>query len=97
MQPTQVDLTTTRFFLTHSGYIALECDTLDGADQSKLFGPNGVLPPHRFSDLVDEMVETLAAAPDNEDAAGLKVLGQDLKASLTKVETVLARLETGTR
>ncbi len=89
MQPTQVDLTTTRVFLTHSGYVALECATLDGAQQLNLFGPNGVLQPRRFSELVDEMLETLAAAPDKSDAAGLKSLANDLHASLAKVEAAL--------
>jgi hypothetical protein len=94
MQPTQVDLTTTRFFLTHSGYVALECDAFDGAQQLILFGPDGVLPPRRVLDLVDDMLKMLTAAPDDEDAAGLKVIVDDLKASLARVETVLARLET---
>ena len=89
MQPTQVDLTTTRFFLTHSGYVALECDTLDGAEQLKFFGPDGVLPPRRFSELIDEMLETVAAAPDKSDAAGLKSLANDLQAGLAKVEAAL--------
>ncbi len=89
MQSAQVDLTTTRFFLTHSGYVALECDTLDGAQQLNLFGPDGVLPPRRFSELVDEMLETLAAAPDKSDAAGLNSLADDLQAGLAKVEAAL--------
>ena len=88
-----IDAAATRFFLTHSGYVALECDGLGAADEAQLFGPEGAAPPRRISDLVAETLETLAAAPDPSDAAGLKVFARDLKASLALVETVLARLE----
>ncbi len=93
MQSKQVDLTKTRLFLTHSGYVALECDALDPAKELELFSPGGVMPPHRLSDLVDNMLQTLAAAPDKSDAAGLKSLAHDLEASLKKVEAVSTKLE----
>ena len=93
MQPTQVDLTTTRMFLTHSGYVALECDALDPAEELKLFSPDGVIPPRRLVDLVGDMLQTLATTPDKSDAEGLKSLAHDLKASLKKVEAVSANLE----
>lgn len=83
---------TVRMFLTHTGFVALECDELTATDEVKLFGDHGRMAPRRISDLVAEMLTTLAEAPDDEDAAGLRLAAEDLKSSLTQVESMISRL-----
>lgn len=87
-----VYIPTMRMFLTHTGFVALECDELTATDEVNLFGDDGPMAPRRISDLVAEMLTTLAEAPDDEDAAGLKLAAEDLKAGLTQVETAISQL-----
>lgn len=87
-----VHIPTMRMFLTHTGFVALECDELTATDEVNLFGDNGPIAPRRISDLVAEMLSTLAETPDDDDKAGLNLAAADLKASLTQVETAISRL-----
>ena len=87
-----VHIPTMRMFLTHTGFVALECDELTATDEVRLFGDDGPIAPRRISDLVAEMLMTLAEAPDDEDAAGLKLAAEDLKVGLAQVESAISRL-----
>lgn len=81
-----------RMFLTHTGYVALECDELSATEEVNLFGDNGPMAPRRLSDLVVEMLTTLGETPDDEDEARLRLAAEDLKSSLKQVESAISRL-----
>ena len=79
--------------LTSSGYVRLESARMDVDDNLALFGPDGPVPPVSISALTVSLLETITAAPDDTDAADLRLLHKSLKASLAQVETTLAQLE----
>ncbi len=92
MADTKLDAADLRFVLTCSGYVAIECESLDGPTQVDLFGPRGCVPPRPISDLVADTLAMVSAAPDGSDAADLKSMATDLKASLQQVEATLGKL-----
>ena len=81
-----------RIFLLPDGSVSLECQAMSPNDNLACFGDKGACPPHRFASLLDECLDMVAAVPDAPDTAALRSMASDLKSSLTKVETTLARL-----
>lgn len=95
MRERAIAIETLRTFLTSTGFVALDAENMDAGDLLAYFGPNGSMPPQPLTELVEETLNTMSAAPDVTDAACLRALADALSASLTKVETVLARLDDG--
>lgn len=71
----------------------LECSALSHEEAWALFGTQGSTPPQSLSALIGDMLNQVSAAPDKNDAAELRSLVRDLKDSLAKVETMIARLQ----
>ncbi|MEL7546094.1 MAG: hypothetical protein AAGJ84_05545 [Pseudomonadota bacterium] len=87
-----IDAGEVRVFLTRTGYIAFDSHELAADEADAAFGEKGPLRPRRLLDFVAAMLDMVAAAPEKSDAAGLEAFADDLKSSLTRVETMRARL-----
>ena len=79
--------------MTSTGYVTIDSGQLDMKDELELFGPDGGMPPQSVLTLTQRLLDNINAAPDPSDAADLRLFAKSLKASLTQVETTLARLE----
>ena len=93
MASANIDASLLTVFLTSSGYIALCSNQLDDADEARLFGSNGRLPPQSLSTLVADMLNGTSSAPHRTDKQDLESLERELHESLALVHSALKRFE----
>lgn len=93
MRQSTFDLENASLILTSTGFVAVYVEDMGMEEQAELFGSDGVLPPQSLSQLVDDLLKTILATPDSSDAARLRSLANDLKASSEKVEMILSQLD----
>lgn len=89
MASAHIDASLLTMFLTSTGYIALCSNQLGDADEAVLFGSNGKIPPRPVSDLIQDMLSDMRAAPQAGDASDLRHLETELKSSLSHVQDAL--------
>ena len=93
MASTYIDSSLLTVFMTSTGYVALCSNQLNDADEARLFGSNGLLPPRSLSTLVSDMLKDLPSAPHQTDKEDIMALERELHDSLVLARSALKRFD----